>query len=67
LRGSVFRFTHDDTHRSGLGATQLLVQVAPEAPCVHSPVAPVHLVPQIPQLLESVRLASQPSSGRDEQ
>jgi len=35
--------------------------------CVQSPVAPVHFVPQEPQFAESVRLASQPSSGRDEQ
>jgi hypothetical protein len=67
FRGSPFRSTHDDTQRSGVGATQLLVHVAPELFFVQTPVAPVHFVPQVPQLLASVRLASQPSSARDEQ
>jgi hypothetical protein len=64
---SLMRFTHDDTHRSGAGATQLLVHFAPELLGVQTAVAPMHLVPQVPQLLASVRLASQPSSARDEQ
>ncbi len=67
LRGSLCRFTQADTHRSGEGETQLLAHFAPDEPGVHSAVAPLHLMPQAPQLLASVRLASQPSSDRDEQ
>jgi hypothetical protein len=67
FRGSVLRSTHDETQRSGAGATQLDAHFGPEELCMQSEVAPVHFVPQAPQLLESVRLASQPSSARDEQ
>jgi len=67
FRGSVVTFTQEDTQRSGAGAAQLAAHFGAPLALLHKAIAPLHLTPQVPQVAGSVRLASQPSSGRAEQ
>ena len=46
---------------------QFALQVGPEGPIEQSEVAPAHATPHPPQLSESRKSASQPSSAREEQ
>ena len=64
---SVLRSTQLLPHMSGERAPQLAPQDAVVPDGTHRGVAPPHLVPHVAQFSESRKLASHPSSGRDEQ
>jgi hypothetical protein len=65
--GSEDRFTQLVPQVSGLVAAQVALHFGPVLELVHRGAAPEHFVPQPPQVCASVRLASQPSSAREEQ
>src|SRR5215467_9273527 len=65
--GSDCKLTQLDKHESAIGAVHFSTHARPEPVCPQNGVVPSHRVPHEPQLDDSCRSVSQPSSARDEQ
>jgi hypothetical protein len=65
--GSDVRLTQLEPQMLAVGATQLEAHLGPVADVAQRAVGAAHVTPHVPQLFESSRLVSQPSSARDEQ
>jgi len=65
--GSDFKSTQVETQTSGVGAAQLAEHCGPVAVDAHKDTVDAHFMPQLPQVCESSKLVSQPSSALDEQ